>query len=90
MNRQDSLSQRISEIRDQLYGEFGLETLARALEVPEQTWRNYERVTMPAHILLKFLDITGSDPNWLLTGEGERFLARSAGDQGWLFDSAKH
>ena len=45
---------------------------------------------MPAHILLKFLDITGSDPNWLLTGEGERFLARSAGDQGWLFDSAKH
>ena len=39
MNRQDSLSQRISEIRDQLYGEFGLETLARALEVPEQTWR---------------------------------------------------
>ena len=78
MNQKTPLVQRICEIRRDLYGDYGIESLAEALGVPPQTWRNYERgITMPAHIILKFLEITGSDPHWLLTGEGECFLARS-------------
>ena len=34
-------------------------------------------VTMPAVVLLEFLVLTHVDPNWLLTGEGEQFIARS-------------
>jgi hypothetical protein len=32
---------------------------------------------MPAHIVLEFVDITGTDPHWLLTGEGDRLSARA-------------
>jgi DNA-binding transcriptional regulator YiaG len=72
MNKQAFLACRIREIRERLYGENGAEMLARALNVPVQTWRNYERgVTMPAHVLLEFLELTGSDPASLLTDDGE-------------------
>ena len=32
---------------------------------------------MPTHIVLEFLDITGTDPHSLLTGEGNRFSAQA-------------
>ena len=42
-------------------------------EFRRETWRNYEGgVTMPAWVLLRFLEFTGANPNWLLTGQGER------------------
>jgi hypothetical protein len=67
---------RLRELREDLYGEAGATFLAAALGVPEATWRNYERgVGIPAHILLEFLDLTGADPHWLLTGDGERTAA---------------
>ena len=48
MNRQASLTQRTCEIRGELHGECGRETLAAAWQSPTQTWLNYERgVTMP-------------------------------------------
>jgi hypothetical protein len=78
MSRNASLVRRIREIREDLYGEFGIEAIARALNLPEQTWRNFERgVTMPAEIMLKLLDLTDTDPHWALTGEGERCSPRS-------------
>ncbi len=78
MNRKASLARRICEVRRDLYGEYGTDTLATALKIPSQTWCNYERgVTMPADIMLEFLNITGTDPHWLLTGEGERSSAHS-------------
>ena len=78
MNANPSLCRRIRELREDLYGEYGTESLAHALNLPEQTWRNFERgVTMPAEIMLKFLDLTETDPHWMLTGEGERCSARS-------------
>ena len=77
MNRNASLAQRLCEIRHDLYGEHGAEALARALNVPIQTWLNYERgVTMPAVVLLEFLEVTEADPHWLLTGEGNPISAR--------------
>lgn len=78
MNRKFGLAYRVREIRQDLYGEDGLETLARALGVPAETWRNYERgVTMPADMVLEFIVVTGADPRWLLTGEGERLSEES-------------
>ena len=78
MNERTSLVQRICEIRRDLYGENGVEAMARALNLPPQTWLNYERgVTMPASVILEFLDLTGADPHWLLTGEGDRLTARA-------------
>lgn len=73
MNTKNGFVYRMREIRQELYGEDGLEALARTLGVPAQTWLNYERgVTMPAALLLKFLVLTSANVNWLLTGEGER------------------
>jgi hypothetical protein len=73
MGRRIRIGLRLQAIRKDLYGENGVAALAAALDLPEQTWLNYERgVMMPADILLEFIDLTGADPHWLLTGEGER------------------
>jgi hypothetical protein len=78
MNRNASLAQRLCEIRYDLYGEQGAHALARALSLPLQTWLNYERgVTVPADVLLEFLEITRADPHWLRTGDGDRLLAQT-------------
>jgi DNA-binding transcriptional regulator YiaG len=75
MSPNASLARRIREVRTDLYGEFGIESFARALNLPVESWRNFEQgVTMPAEIMLKFLDITDTDPHWMLSGE--RAVAR--------------
>jgi Bacteriophage CI repressor helix-turn-helix domain len=84
MKRKRLLACRVREIRNYLYGENGLDALAQALGVPTQTWLNYERgITMPAEVLLNFLEATGVDPHWLSTGEGERLkeVARGYGSE---------
>jgi hypothetical protein len=78
MSANVSLGMRLREIRTELYGANGVQSLARFLEISSSTWRNYERgVVMPALILLKFVDNTGSNPHWLLTGEGERIATQT-------------
>jgi hypothetical protein len=73
MTRNAVIAERVREIREELYGESGIEILARGLRLPPQTWINYERgVVMPANVVLEFLELTGADAHWLLTGEGER------------------
>lgn len=68
------LAERLRAIRIDLYGERGGPELARQLEIPNRTWYNYEiGVTVPAEILLRFLELTGVEPHWLLTGEGPQF-----------------
>jgi hypothetical protein len=63
MKRRIEIAVRMREIRQDLYGEHGLENLAVALGVPAQTWRNYEQgITMPAEMLLEFMVLTGADP----------------------------
>ena len=72
MGRNIPLAARLHEVREELYGRDAA-ALAAALGLPEATWLNYERgVTMPAVILLEFLELTGASPHWLLTGEGDR------------------
>jgi hypothetical protein len=79
-NRKNAaLSGRIREIREELYGEEGGPELARALGISWRTWANYEAgVLMLGIVLLRFIERTGADPHWLLTGEGPRYR-----DEGW-------
>jgi hypothetical protein len=72
----DQLSFRVREIRRETYGEDGSPSLSRALEIPAKTWEHYESgVTIPASVMLQFIEVTGAEPHWLLTGEGERYRA---------------
>jgi transcriptional regulator with XRE-family HTH domain len=81
MLRMASLTDRIRAVRIEIYGEDGIEDLAEILRIPPQTWRNYERgVTMPAVVMLKFLAVTGTDPHWMLTGDGDRLTIRWSPD----------
>jgi hypothetical protein len=68
------LSRRLREIRQELFGEHGGPELARRLTLPARTWYNYETgVTVPAEVLLAFIDQTGANPLWLLSGEGPKY-----------------
>ena len=72
----EALADRLREIRYEQFGE-EVDPLAEALEVPARTWVNYEEgVTIPAEILLLFIELTHADPHWLLTGEGDRYSSR--------------
>ncbi len=69
-----AVAARIREIRRELFGEHGGPELARRLNLPARTWYNYETgVTVPAEVLLRFLDQTGVNPVWLLSGDGPRY-----------------
>jgi hypothetical protein len=74
VNVKASISKRLREIRQELFGEHGGPELARRLNLPARTWYNYETgVTVPAEVLLGFIDQTGANPVWLLSGEGEHY-----------------
>src|SRR3954449_6584582 len=74
VNVKAQLSSRLREIRQELFGEHGGPELARRLNLPARTWYNYETgVTVPAEVLLNFIDQTGTNPIWLLGGKGAKF-----------------
>jgi SOS-response transcriptional repressor LexA len=74
INIKASLSRRLREIRQETFGEHGGPELARRLNLPARTWYNYETgVTVPAEVLLSFIDETSANPTWLLSGVGEKF-----------------
>jgi hypothetical protein len=69
------LSQRVRQIREERYGINGGPLLAQDLGIPSRTWANYEQgVTIPAEIILRFLEVTGASPAWLLNGRGGKYL----------------
>ena len=79
MNQKIAIASRLREVREYLFGANGVDSIAKALNVPVATWQNYELgVTIPGELLLAFLVVVGVDPNWLLTGEGERLITRSS------------
>ncbi len=74
VNVKASISRRLRDVRQELFGEHGGPELARRLNLPARTWYNYETgVTVPAEVLLSFIDQTSANPVWLLSGEGERY-----------------
>lgn len=69
-----TLSERLRDIRVELYGERGGSEMARRLGLPIRTWYNYEGgVTVPAEVLLRFVELTNVEPIWLLHGTGARY-----------------
>ena len=74
VNVKASLSRRLRDVRQELFGEHGGPELARRLNLPARTWYNYETgVTVPAEVLLSFIEQTGANPVWLLAGEGAKY-----------------
>ena len=79
------MSRRLKEVRQDRFGEHGGPELARRLNLPARTWYNYENgVTVPAEVLLGFIDETGTNPVWLLSGEGPMY--RKGGEDSILSD----
>lgn len=72
--RDTELAGRVLEIRRELFGEDDGMLLAAALDLPARTWKTYEAgVPIPAPVILKFIEITGANPRWLLKGDGRRY-----------------
>jgi hypothetical protein len=68
------IARRLREIRQELFGERGGPELARRLNLPARTWYNYETgVSLPAEVLLAFIERTGANPWWVLTGAGSKY-----------------
>jgi hypothetical protein len=73
-----TLAQRVKEIRLERYGEEGGPKVAHALDLPLRTWLNYEAgVTIPALVILQFIQLTGVSPQWLLGGQCEKYREMS-------------
>jgi hypothetical protein len=71
------LAGRLRYLRLEMYGRDGGAELADALGLPPRTWTNYESgVVIPGVVLLQFIEVTGADPHWLLTGEGQPLWQR--------------
>jgi hypothetical protein len=69
-----TLARRVREVRQELYGDRGVPLLAGELDLPARTWMNYESgVVIPASVILRFIEVTGANPSWLLTGQGDRY-----------------
>ncbi len=71
------LARRVREIRTESFGEHGSPLLADALQLPFRTWLNYEGgCTIPAQVILRFIEVTDAHAHWLLTGEGPKYMTR--------------
>ena len=74
----ESLSARLREIREEIFGKRGGPEMARRLNLPARTWYTYETgTTVPAEVLLGFIDQTGTNPHFLLTGEEPKYQRNS-------------
>jgi hypothetical protein len=69
-----------------MYGEHGGPLLAEDLGIPTRTWARYESgAPIPGLVLLRFIEVAGVEPQWLLTGEGRRYRVGSRVAHGqWL------
>ena len=75
-----ALASRVRQVREELYGDNGGPLLAEELRIPFRAWLDYETGgTIPALIILRFIEVTEAHPHWLLTGEGNRFLSDDDG-----------
>lgn len=71
-----NIAARLQQVRMELYGDNGGPLLARRLGIPWRTWTHYESgVSVPAEVLLQFIELTGVEPRWLLRGKDEPFRA---------------
>jgi len=70
----NDLACRVRIIREELFGENGGPLLAERVGVSFRTWMNYEDgKTIPAQVILRFIEVTDANPHWLLTGHGDTY-----------------
>ena len=68
------LSERIRLVRIDLFGEHGGRLLAGLLRVPQRDLTRMEAGgPIPGLLILRLIEVTGVNPNWLLSGEGDRY-----------------
>ncbi len=71
----NDVARRIRDIREELYGAHGGPLLAEALDIPFRKWSGYESgAPIPGQLILQFIQLTGVDSHWLLTGEGRKYV----------------
>lgn len=69
-----ALADRLVQVRRERYGEQGIPELSAAVGLPARTWSNYEAgVTIPGEFLLAFIEATGVEPRWLISGMGPAY-----------------
>jgi hypothetical protein len=69
------IAARVREIRIERYGKHGVPLLAKEMGIPSHAWASYEAgVTMPSEVLLRFIQVTNSNPNWFLTNLADRYV----------------
>jgi len=77
------LARRLRAVRLDKYGEHGGPVLAESLGIPTRTWVHYESgAPIPGLVLLRFIEVAGIEPRWLLTGEGQRYRVSAWGAHG--------
>jgi hypothetical protein len=78
MKTNDVLARRLHAVRLETYGAHGGPLLAEDLGIPTRTWLRYKSgAPMPGLVLRHFIEVTGVEPHWLLTGEGRRYRDRT-------------
>jgi DNA-binding transcriptional regulator YiaG len=76
---QETIADRVREIRIACFGDDGIPVLAALMGLPERTWQNYESgVRMPAEAVLMLIELTGASPTYLLHGRGPRHSTAGA------------
>jgi hypothetical protein len=69
-----TLSERIGAVRMDLFGECGGPVLARRVGIPQRLLARMEAGSpFPGLLVLKLIEVTGVNSQWLLSAEGERF-----------------
>src|SRR5690348_1320842 len=59
LDAKHQIAERLRAVRIELFGERGTSELTKLLGIPSRTWYNYEiGVTVPAEILLRFIEVT--------------------------------
>ncbi len=75
INSDMGLALRVREIRHEIFGEDGGSFLADRLGLSSDTWAEFESGrTIPALVILRFVDLTHVNPRWLRTGRGDKYL----------------
>ena len=70
----EEIARRLREIRKELFGDKGGPELARRLNLPVRTWYGCETgETVPAEVLLSFIEQTGTNPMFILAGKGPKY-----------------
>ena len=73
VNVKASLSRRLREIRQEIFGTRRPRVVPSPESPGEDLVQHETGVTVPAEVLLGFIEQTGANPAWLLNGEGPRY-----------------